>query len=264
MVVGHGGLARQGLDDRAGQGIGGGQDLLAGAQRAHPDQHGHLGPLVEDPGGALQAGGVGDRAGAEEGGGGRRGAGRADRRPRLGVGRGHLEVVGEAEVADRAAGQAGPHGPVNQGRDRARDREHHVAVGQVHEHPVQVDLLLVAGAEHGRLLHAGDRQHRGVVQLGVVQAVEQVEAAGAGGGQADPDPAGRLGVAGGHERGRLLVVDEYEPDLVLVAAQPLHDPVDPVAGQAEHGVHTPLGQPLDQQFGRDLVHADPQDGEENQ
>jgi hypothetical protein len=124
-----------------------------------------------------------------------------------------------------------------------------------------VDLLLVAGAEHGCLLHAGDGQHRGMVELGVVQAVEQVQAAGPGGGQADPDPAGRLGVAGGHERGRLLVVDEHEPDLVLVAPQPLHDPVDPVPGQPEDGVHAPLGQPLDQQFGRDLVHADPQGGE---
>jgi hypothetical protein len=80
-------------------------------------------------------------------------------------------------------------------------------------------------------------------------------AAGTGGGQADPDLAGRLGVAGGHERGRLLVVDEHEPDLVLVAAQALHDPVDAVPGQPEHGVHAPVGQPLDEQLGRDLVHA---------
>jgi hypothetical protein len=98
-----------------------------------------------------------------------------------------------------------------------------------------------------------------VVELGVVQAVEQVDAARAGGGQADPDLAGRLGVAAGHERGRLLVVNEHEPHLVLVAAQPLHDPVDAVAGQAEDGVHSPVGQSFDQQLGRDFVHADLQD-----
>ena len=54
-----------------------------------------------------------------------------------------------------------------------------------------------------------------VVELRVVQAVEQVDAAGPGRGQADAEPAGRLGVAGRHERGRLLVVHQDEPDPVL-------------------------------------------------
>ena len=67
-----------------------------------------------------------------------------------------------------------------------------------------------------------------------------------------PEPAGRLGVAGRHERGRLLVVHEHEPNAVLVTAQRLRDPVDPVAGQAEDGVDAPVGQPLDQQLRRDL------------
>jgi hypothetical protein len=50
------------------------------------------------------------------------------------------------------------------------------------------------------------------------------------------------------------MVDEHEPDPVGVAAQALHDPVDAVAGEAEHGVHPPVGQPLDQQLGCDLLH----------
>jgi hypothetical protein len=54
---------------------------------------------------------------------------------------------------------------------------HQVVLGHVGVQMVGVDLLLVAGAEHGGLLHPGDRQHRDVVELGVVQPVEQVDRA---------------------------------------------------------------------------------------
>ena len=63
-----------------------------------------------------------------------------------------------------------------------------------------------------------------------------MDAARAGGRQADPDPVGGFRVAGGHEGGGLLVVDEHEADLVRVASQALHEAVDPVAGQPEDGV----------------------------
>jgi SAM-dependent methyltransferase len=49
-------------------------------------------------------------------------------------------------------------------------------------------------------------------------------------------------------------MDQHEADLVLMAAQSLHDPVDAVAREAEHGVHTPVDQPFHQQIGRDLLH----------
>ena len=118
---------------------------------------------------------------------------------------------------------------------------------------LEVHLLLVAGAQHAGLLHAGDRQHRHVVELRVVQAVQQVDAA-----RARRSPGRRracpvaFAYAGRHERGGLLVVHQHEPDPVLVPAQRLHDPVDAVAGQAEDGVDPPVDQPLDQRLGRDL------------
>ena len=69
----------------------------------------------------------------------------------------------------------------------------------------QVDLLLVRAAHRAAVGLADDRDHRHVVELGVVQPVEQVDRAGSRGGRADPDPAGELGVADGLERGHLLV-----------------------------------------------------------
>ena len=95
----------------------------------------------------------------------------------------------------------------------------------------------------------GDRQHRLAVQLGVVQPVEQVDAAGAGGRQADAQPPGELGVAAGHERGGLLVPHLDEADLVLVRAQRLHDAVDAVAGQAEDSVDSPVDEALYEDVG---------------
>ena len=53
----------------------------------------------------------------------------------------------------------------------------------------QVDLLLVVRAERGARLLADDRDHRLVVELGVVEAVEQMDRAGARGRDADADLA---------------------------------------------------------------------------
>src|SRR5215217_598971 len=94
-----------------------------------------------------------------------------------------------------------------------------------------------------------------MVELGVVQPVEQVDAARTGGGEADAETAGALGVARGHECGGFLVVHEHEADAVAMAAQALHDPVDAVAREAEDGVDAPVREPFDQQLRRDRAHA---------
>jgi hypothetical protein len=44
----------------------------------------------------------------------------------------------------------------------------------VREHAVQVEFLLVAGAADGRLGLTADRENRGMIQLAVVQARDQV------------------------------------------------------------------------------------------
>jgi hypothetical protein len=61
-------------------------------------------------------------------------------------------------------------------------------------------------------------------------------------------------MGGRHERGGLLVVDQHELDPVLVPAEAFHDAVDAVAREPEDGVHTPVGEPLDQSLGCDLCH----------
>ena len=93
------------------------------------------------------------------------------------------------------------------------------------------------------------------VQLGVVEAVEQVDAAGPGGREADAEPAGELGVAAGHEGGGLLVAHLDEADLVLALAQGLHDAVDAVAGQAEDDIDAPVVNRVDENVGGSRGHC---------
>ena len=74
-------------------------------------------------------------------------------------------------------------------------------------------------------------------------------APGPGGGHADPDPAGELGVADRLERAHLLVAGLDEPRLVVGPPEGGEDPVDPVAGEGEDGVHPPLAQAAQQVVG---------------
>lgn len=79
----------------------------------------------------------------------------------------------------------------------------------------------------------------GMVQLGVVEAIEEMNAAGAGGGDADANPAGEFGIRTRHERGGFFVADMDEADAVFVLAQGFEDAVDAVAGESEDGVNAP-------------------------
>ena len=130
-----------------------------------------------------------------------------------------------------APGQGVADGQVHQGGDLDRDTDHLVVLGHVDEQLLERHLLLVAGAQHLGLLHAGDGQHRRMVELGVVEPVEQVDGAGARGGQADAEAPGRLGVPGGHEGGGLLVVHEDEADPVLLRRRPSMIPLMPSPGR---------------------------------
>ena len=254
MVVGRRGLAWKRLHDGSGQPVGHLQELSPRAERTDAGEDDDLLAGVQDLRRSLQV-----LAGWD-------GSGRAvDRRGvrwpgdpkasliRLEVGVGLLNVHGEGQVGDVASGQGRADGQVHERGNADRDVDHRVVGGQIHEHPVQVHLLLVAGAEVRGGLHPGDRQHRGVVQLGVVEPVDEMQAARTRRRQAHAEPSGGLRVAGGHERRGLLVVDQDERDLVPVTAEPFHDPVDAVAGEPEDGVDPPMDQSFDQQFRSDLL-----------
>ena len=127
-----------------------------------------------------------------------------------------LDVLGDGDVGDGAPRQGGLDRLVHDVVHVRRPHDPLVVGGHVHEQLVEVDVLLVVRADQVVEGVAGDGEDRLAVALGVVQAVEQVNAAGAGGGQADAEAAGVLGVAAGGEGGGLLVPHLDEPQLVLV------------------------------------------------
>jgi hypothetical protein len=257
VVVGHRGLAGQRLDDGGGQALGHRQQLVPGPEGAGPGQDRHPLAGVEHRGGRRQLvpARLEPMAGRARLGGGGRG-GRDVPVGVLGDG-GDLDVVGERQVGDAAVGQGVAGGDVHHARDLLGVGDQQVVGGHVVEEPVDLHLLLVVGAQHRGLLHAGERQHRRVVELGVVEAVEEVDRAGPGRGAADAEPARGLGVATGHEGGGLLVMDQEEGHLLLDAPEPFHQAVDPVPWQPEHSVHAPVGQATGHGLTDGLLHWRP-------
>ena len=69
-----------------------------------------------------------------------------------------------------------------------------------------------------------------MIELCVVEAVEQVDGAGARGGHANPDLAGQLCVRGGPEGRELLVADLDELDPIPELGEGPHELEDAVAG----------------------------------
>src|SRR4051812_23427112 len=108
-------------------------------------------------------------------------------------------------------------------------------------------------AQGGARRLADDRDHRLVIELGVVEAVQEMDRARSRSRQADADLAGELGVAAGHERRLLLVTDLDELDLVG-APEGGQDAVDAVTGIAVDALHAPPAKPLQQEIADGVGH----------
>jgi len=89
-----------------------------------------------------------------------------------------LDVDGEGDVRHAFVRQGGPTGKVDDVFDVRRAHDALGVLGDVHEEPVEGDVLLRMGADEVVVRHARDGQHRLPVQLRVVETVEEVNAAG--------------------------------------------------------------------------------------
>jgi hypothetical protein len=165
-----------------------------------------------------------------------------------------LHVDRDRDVAGLAIGEGGAAGDLDDILD-VRGAHHAGVVGAgIGEDFVELDILLGAGGDQIVMLEAGDRQHRHMVHLRVVNAVQEVDSAGSRRREADAEPSGELRIAHRRQRRRLLVPHLHEADLVLPGAQRLHDAVDAVARQAEDGVDAPGDEGVDEQVCGGLGH----------
>ena len=133
--------------------------------------------------------------------------------------------------------------------------DHVVVIRDVLKKCEDIDFLLEERADLVVIGVAGDGQHGRMVELGVVEAVQQMDGTGPAGREADAEPPRELRVAARGECGRLLVATLDEPDLVAILAEGFEDAVDPVAGQSEGGIHTPSEKLLDDDVTRRLSHG---------
>ena len=75
-----------------------------------------------------------------------------------------------------------------------------------------------------------------------------MDAAGAGGGDADAQPPGEFGIPARRKRGRLLVPHLDEAEFLLIGAERLKEAVDAVARVAEDDLDAPVDQSFDEQI----------------
>ena len=117
-------------------------------------------------------------------------------------------------------------------------------MGDVFEERQEIDFLLVVTAQGRELLLADDRDHRLVVELGVIQAVQQMYRARAGRGEAHADFAGELRVRARLEGRELLVARLHELNAMVAAIEGAHDSIDAVSRITVNTPHTPGGEAL--------------------
>src|SRR5438094_919574 len=258
QVVGHCGASVQRLGYASAENLCGLDHLVGRAERSLADQHGDLGPGVQHLGGAAQVLVMGNDARLTE-------TGPREERSmlawRLRV-RLLLHVCRKDYAAHRAGRLRYPDRPIDQVTNlRGRVAHVYVLVRDVLEETDQVDLLLIVAAKRDRLLLADDREHRLVIELGVVETVQEVDRARTGGRHADAQLTGELCVAAGGKGGDLLVAGLYELDPVAVFVERPHDAVDAVAGVPVDARHAPLVEALEDEL-RDgfLCHREPFSG----
>ncbi|MCY1239023.1 hypothetical protein D9M72_517930 [compost metagenome] len=204
-----------------------GHHFIVGTLRSRAGKNGDLLRRVDGIGELPDTRGVGSQCGAPEGCG--------QRRPAGGFQPG--DIAGEGNDGDSPEPDGVLDGAVHHPRRllcRADEfRVHRAFV----EEPVRVGFLEVAAADLLTRNVRGDGQHRRARAVGVVQAVDQVQVAGAARAGADGQPAGQLGFGRGGERSCLLVPHVDPVDAALLGAARLADGVD---NRVEAVAHDPV------------------------
>ena len=130
-----------------------------------------------------------------------------------------------------------------------------VLVRDVLEQRRQVHLLLVRAAERRRRLLSDDRDHGLVVELRVIQPVQEVNRARAGGREAHTDLARELRMRAGHERCHLLVAHLNQLWIAPGTIQRPEDRIDPVPRIPVDAMNAPLAEPSEQKVSGIFGHA---------
>ena len=104
---------------------------------------------------------------------------------RVGLERERLDVDGHRDVGNPATAHGSAAGKLDDILDMRRSHDARVVDADIHEQLVELHILLGVGGHEVVILQAGNGEHRCAVELGVVEPVQQMDAARTRGGQAD-------------------------------------------------------------------------------
>src|SRR5438445_8648226 len=101
----------------------------------------------------------------------------------------------------------------------------------------------------------GDGEDRLAVELGIVQAVQQMNPPRSRRRETHAQATGVFGIATSGEGCGLFVSDLNQFDPVLAGPQGLVNSIDPVSGKAEYGLDAPFDEAVDKQIGHRFRHG---------
>ena len=236
--VGHNGFSEQWLYDRAANCLAQIQHFLARVQAAAAREDGDLRTLIDDFGCRLQSGVRRDGYAA---------AYRselclgmlADERTSF-DGRPFLNVLGNRDVRDRAAGERGLDRFVQNIDYVGWPHDALVVRRHIHKELVQIHVLLIMRADQIVKRMTRDGEHRLPIALRIVKPIEQMHAAGTGGRQTHAELARVFGITTCRECCSFFVADLDEPDFVFARSKRFEDAVDSISRKSEDRLHPPV------------------------
>src|SRR5579871_261380 len=235
-VIGDARLAEQRLDDGRGEQLSGPLELGGRSESAGARQNGNFAPAVENFRCASQSVRSRHRGGRSE----MRGAMLGNIVFRALTARERLDVCRNGDVRHGPVTQCGTARELGDGGDMLGAHNPRVISRHVDEQLVQFHVLLGMRAKQVVMMQPGNGKDRCAIELGIIETVEQMNAARTGSGEAYAEPAGKLGIGARHERCTLFVATLHEPDLFLSNPESLHDAVYAVAGEAENRIDAPI------------------------
>ena len=119
-----------------------------------------------------------------------------------------LQIVGQDHAGDRPLVVGDAYRAVDQMPNLFGNARHaDILARDILKKALQINFLLIAGAERGPRLLADQRDDRYVIHLGIVEPVQEMDRARSGRGVAQTDLTGEFRMRRGHEGRHLLVAD---------------------------------------------------------
>src|SRR5437660_3413143 len=127
-----------------------------------------------------------------------------------------------------------------------RAHDAYVIKGNVDEQLIELHILLRKGVQQVMKLQTRDREYGLAVELGVVETIQQMYAAGTGSDHAYAEFSGKFRIRARSKRCRFLVPYLNETDFVLTFPKRFDHTIDAIAGNTKDDADAPVDQHVDQ------------------